>query len=1161
MAVILIVDDHVLNRHFLSALLGFGHHQLHQAADGDEGLEQVRRHRPDLIVTDIMMPRMNGYDFIRAVRDGAAGEWARQLPVIFYTSTYSTHEAKAMARECGVRWVLQKPSPPLAILRAVHQALALPLPSATPAVPAAPGKLGAPLLGGLEERLNSCLQDAERSSHQLSDPTRPGPDAGAGEQLASSLEELQSVSLRLTALIDMGMEMTRARDPAALLAQACKLARHLGVARYAVIGIVDDGGWRLRHVTTLGMEADQEQELACTIPESGILRRLLRERATERLHGSDCAPAKLGLPPGHPAVHSFLGVPVGSSERNYGWIYLANKLGTREFSEVDERTVATVATQLALAYENLLLYERIQDHVHQLQGDLIERQRIAGQLRESESRFRQIAEHIDEVFFLTDVVYDKLLYISPAYEQVWGQTCASVVDDPRAWMASIHPDDAPRIRALVAQRGLEGFEYQYRIVRPDGQVRHVRSRGFPIRDENGVVYRMAGLAADVTVQARMQERITSLSQLYAVLSGINSAIVRIHDRDELLQEACRVAVSQGAFHLAWAGVVDADTMEGRVVACQGAPQAYVDRISFSADPASPQAGRPASQAVREQRQVISDDIATDPAMAPLRDELLSHGLRSLAVLPLGVDQRSCAVIALFSTERGFFAQEGRLTLLDELAGDLSFGLQYIAREERLHYLAYYDVLTGLPNSMLFQDRLQQLIHTTPREACAAVISINLDRFAQVNDVYGRHVGDAVLKQLGAALQSGLPAPCSAARIGGDSFAVALGSLAAGERTAAWLETRLTRLLEQPLMVGRQEIRLAVRLGIAIYPGDGGNAEQLFKNAEVALNRARRSGERCVFYAPQMNESLSASLALETALRQALESGQFSMYYQPKVSLECGRVVGAEALIRWRHPERGLVPPAEFIPLAEQTGLIVPMGEWIIDSVCAQQAAWRAAGLETVPVAINLSALQFRKGSRLQQTISAALHKHGVAAAEITFELTESAVMEDPEQAAAHLRGLKQLGVKLSLDDFGTGHSSLAYLKRFPFDQVKVDRSFITDVTSSVEDAALVAAIIAMGHSLGLGVVAEGVETASQLAFLRRLRCDELQGYYFSPPLPAAGLGELLASGRRMEAPVEAAPEQAGLLVLDQDPARLAALRRQLADQGYQVAMAPLQPGV
>jgi diguanylate cyclase (GGDEF)-like protein/PAS domain S-box-containing protein len=1068
-----------------------------------------------------------------------------------------------------VRWVLQKPSPPLAILRAVHQALDLPPPIASgglPPVTAAPGKLGAPLLGGLEERLASCLQDAERSGHQLSDPARVGADDGAGQQLASSLEELQSVSLRLTALIDMGMEMTRARAPEALLAQACKLARNLAAARYAVIGIVDGGGWRLRHVTTLGMEPDQQQELARTLPDSGVLGRLLRERATERLHGSDCAPARLGLPPGHPAVHSFLGVPVGSSERNYGWIYLANKLGAREFSEVDERTVATVATQLALAYENLLLYERNQDHVHQLQGDLIERQRIAGQLRESESRFRQIAEHIDEVIFLTDVVYDKLLYISPAYEQVWGQSCAAVYEDPQAWMAALHPDDAPRILALVAQRERdgrrhEGFEYQYRILRPDGEVRHVRSRGFPIRDENGVVYRMAGLAADVTVQARMQERITRLSQLYAVLSGINSAIVRIHDRDELLQEACRVAVSQGAFHLAWAGVVDADTMEGRVVACQGEPQEYMERISFSADPASPQAGRPASQAVREQRQVISDDIATDPAMAPLREELLSHGLRSLAVLPLWVDQRSCAVIALFSTERGFFAQEGRLTLLDELAGDLSFGLQYIAREERLHYLAYYDALTGLPNSMLFQDRLQQLVNGTPRDGCAAVIAINLDRFAQVNDVYGRHAGDAVLKQLGAALQSGLPAPCSAARIGGDTFAVALGSLAAGERTAAWLETKLARLLEQPQMVGRHEIRLSVRLGIAIYPSDGGDAEQLFKNAEVALNRARRSDERCVFYAPQMNESLSASLALETALRQALETGQFSMYYQPKVSLERGEVVGAEALIRWRHPERGLVSPAEFIPLAEQTGLILPMGEWIIATVCAQQAAWRAAGLDPVPVAINLSALQFRKGSSLQQTISAALHQHGVAAADIAFELTESAVMEDPEQAAAHLRSLKQLGVKLSLDDFGTGHSSLAYLKRFPFDQVKVDRSFITDVTSSVEDAALVAAIIAMGHSLGLKVVAEGVETASQLAFLRRLRCDELQGYYFSPPLPAAGFGELLASGRRMEASAEAAPEQAGLLVLDQDPARLAALRRRLAEDGYQVTMAPLQSGV
>jgi EAL domain-containing protein (putative c-di-GMP-specific phosphodiesterase class I) len=300
----------------------------------------------------------------------------------------------------------------------------------------------------------------------------------------------------------------------------------------------------------------------------------------------------------------------------------------------------------------------------------------------------------------------------------------------------------------------------------------------------------------------------------------------------------------------------------------------------------------------------------------------------------------------------------------------------------------------------------------------------------------------------------------------------------------------------------------------VYPGDGSDAETLFKHAEAALKNARSSGQRYLYYAPRMNAALAARVALEHALQQALEEQQFEMYYQPRVSLFTGRVVSAEALIRWNHPDRGVISPVEFIPLSEETGLIRPIGAWVIDAVCAQQGQWRKAGIPTVPVAINLSAIQCAQSELLNQ-IATAMADNGLERHCIEFELTETAVMHNPEEAARNLNGLKALGVQLSLDDFGTGYSSLAQLKRFPFDFVKIDRSFIAGIDTNPEDEAIAAAIIAMAHSLGLKVVAEGVETEAQLAVLRTLRCDEMQGYLFSEALPAKQFEALVVSDRRL----------------------------------------------
>ena len=612
------------------------------------------------------------------------------------------------------------------------------------------------------------------------------------------------------------------------------------------------------------------------------------------------------------------------------------------------------------------------------------------------------------------------------------------------------------------------------------------------------------LAHDVTDRVQSQRKIARLNRVYALLSGINSAIVRIRDRDALFKEACRLATMEGGFITASIDMVEADGLHMH-------NDAHAGRV-LPSHHASLDGAWIAARAAHERQPVVCNDIAADPAMAPFRARLDSRGFRAIASFPLIVGPRVIAVLTLVSGTPDVFDTD-ELKILNELAGDLSFALLFFDREEQLSYLAYYDAMTGLPNRRLFQDRLSQLLRQGG-SAMVAVVLINLDRFSQLNDAMGRHSGDALLVQIGQRLGHGLPDGFNVARIGGDTFALTLSELVRGEDAAEILQRAVFGALDQPFKLDGQEVRISTRAGLALYPADGGDAETLFKHAEAALKNARNAGERTLYYAPRMNAALAARMALENALQSALEEQQFEMYYQPRVSLQTGGIVSAEALIRWNHPERGVVGPVDFIALAEETGLIRPIGAWVIDAVCAQQKAWRDAGAAAVPVAINLSAVQSVQ-VELLNTIAATMAAHGVERNMIEFELTETAVMNNPDDAARNLRGLKALGVQLSLDDFGTGYSSLAQLKRFPFDFVKIDRSFVSGVDSNAEDGAIAAAIIAMAHSMGLKVVAEGVETAAQLEVMRALLCDEMQGFLFSKALPAAQFHALVKSGKHL----------------------------------------------
>jgi diguanylate cyclase (GGDEF)-like protein/PAS domain S-box-containing protein len=438
-------------------------------------------------------------------------------------------------------------------------------------------------------------------------------------------------------------------------------------------------------------------------------------------------------------------------------------------------------------------------------------------------------------------------------------------------------------------------------------------------------------------------------------------------------------------------------------------------------------------------------------------------------------------------------------------------------EQRVHHVAQHDVLTGLPNRSLLQDRLGQAVAYATRSGHPVwVMLIDLDRFKYVNDSMGHKAGDVLLMTVAARLRSSLRDTDTVARLSGDEFVVIL-SQHEDQPLSGDIVQRVMDSVAQPVMLGPKEFFVTCSIGVAAYPSDGTAAESLIEHADIAMYRAKKLGRNNFqFYTPAMNEESLERVRIESALRNALERNEFVLHYQPQVDLKTGQIVGMEALIRWKHPELGMVPPVRFIGVAEDTGLIVPIGAWVMRTACAQNKAWQDAGLGHLRVAVNLSARQF-SATELLPGIEQVLADTGLEPSCLELELTESLFMSDVTPAVDLLHRMKSLGVKLSIDDFGTGYSSFSYLSRFPIDVLKIDRSFVNDITHDANDAAIVASIIALAHNLRLSVIAEGVETAEQLDYLRHQGCDEMQGYYFSRPLPAHEFEQLLRQRRGLAA--------------------------------------------
>ena len=628
--------------------------------------------------------------------------------------------------------------------------------------------------------------------------------------------------------------------------------------------------------------------------------------------------------------------------------------------------------------------------------------------------------------------------------------------------------------------------------------------------------RAQALASSMTDELRQSEAgERRLNRALRLLSDCNTTLIHAEEEYSLLAEICRLCVERGGYLMAWVGYAEEDHGV-RPIAQSGYESGYLDSVRITWDDSELGRG-PTGTAIRTGRTCVNQNVLTNPRMAPWREAAIQRGYQAGIALPLLGGARVLGALNLYAREAEAFSPE-EVRLLEELANDLAFGIvtlrtraEHEAAKEKMAFLAHFDPLTRLPNRLLLQDRFDRAVLTAREQKTGvAMLYLDVDNFKQINDSLGLGLGDRLLVAAVERLQQCIPPTDTISRLSGDEFVVLLGGIH-DTRDIANVADAIRDVFSDPLVVDGNVLYVSFSIGVSLFPGDGGDFEALLKCANIAVNDAKESGRNTYrFFTRDMNTGQLDRMRLAGGLLNALRQGQFVLHYQPQFDIRSGRIVGAEALIRWQHPEEGLIPPARFIPLAEQSGHIVEIGEWALNEACRQACAWQAGGAGPLVVAVNLSALQFKRGNVLE-VVSAALAASGLPPERLELELTESILLKDVETTIRTLHAFKTMGVKLSIDDFGTGYSSLSYLKRLAVDKLKVDQSFVRDMLTDADGASIVRAIIQLGHALQLRVIAEGVETGAQLAFLKDSGCDEAQGYLLGRPLPADALTRLIGS--------------------------------------------------
>ena len=801
-------------------------------------------------------------------------------------------------------------------------------------------------------------------------------------------------------------------------------------------------------------------------------------------------------------VHFYMGVLL--------LVFVAVLLGT--YPIMHETHVAS----LRMRYENSGLVARLSEANREAAAanrGMTEQLRQREQADEALRRSTLKLEALIDASPLGIIVYDvdaKIQRWNPAAERLFGWTEQEVLNQPNPIFPPAMSEEARAHRERILSGTLfENVETVRR--RKDGTLVNVNLSAAPLRDSAGVTIGRVAMFADISERRRVEQR-QNLQNAITVMLAEGDRVEEIIPR--LIQRLCE----------SWGWAAGARRVVGEDKLLRHGeywcpPVSAIETFMLQSAARVDSVGENAGLLRRvwtTGQPVWLGDLAQEPTFFR-GQQALEAGLHSAFAFPIMVGGEFFGVIELFGREVRRCDAE-MVAFAQNVGSQLG---QFIARkkaESNLTFLANHDALTSLPNRFMFNERLTQALARAHRQdKMVAVLFIDLDRFKVINDTLGHDAGDRLLIELAGQLRGCLRENDTIARQGGDEFVVLIEDIKDSSQVTGVAQKILETVAEAHVL-GGQEFHVTASIGISVYPDEGADLQTLLKNADIAMYRAKEQGKNNFqLYSAEMNQHTFERLALETSLRRAIERQEFLLHYQPKVDFRSGRVTGVEALVRWNHPELGMVSPVQFIPLAEETGLIGPIGDWVLRTACAEARRWVTNGASEISVAVNLSARQFSHED-LARNIQSVLRESGLEPRFLEIEITESTVMHDAKRAARVLQQLKDMGIRVAIDDFGTGYSSLGYLKRFPIDGVKIDRSFILDIPHDNDDVAITRAVIAMAHSLHLKVIAEGVETAAQFEFLHNHDCDEMQGLYFSAPVDAAALARLLSERSRRPGP-------------------------------------------
>ena len=725
--------------------------------------------------------------------------------------------------------------------------------------------------------------------------------------------------------------------------------------------------------------------------------------------------------------------------------------------------------------------------------------------KDTEHYFSLFMRHLPAAAFTKDP-QGRFTFANATFEELTGRTDGQLIGltsrdlYPPDYVGPIDANDRKVIESGQPYRVVEKVTFK-------GIDRFFLVTKFPIKDEADKITMIGGVAVDITDRILQENRLERLSRIREVLSSLTAAIIRLRTPEDLCRELCRIAIDVGHFGMAWAGLVQKEPQGIRPVASHGAVDGFLEIIAAGRDVVGLDLQIPETMAVGEQRQIVIDEIETSDTEPAWRRAALDRGFHSCAALPLISGDKVAGVGVLFSKEPHFFDAE-HIRLLSDLAADAALALERMEKQDLVEYLSFYDPLTGLANRTLVQERLQQFLHEATRNRhMLALMILDLERLHLVNESLGRGAGDKLLKLVAERLQS-QHAPEQVGRIGMNSFIAILPDIRDAIHAARLVEGGRKNPFSRPFDLDGNDIRVSAKCGVAVFPADGLDSETLIRNAEAALTQAKQTGDAAVYYTPTLNADIAQRLALETKLRRAIEEKQFVLYYQPKVNVTSGKIVGVEALIRWKEPESDIVPPSRFIPILEETGMILDVGKWALEEAVRVHRKWKSAGLNTGRIAVNVSALQLRQKDFVKIVEDATGPLEGDIG--IDIEITETMLMHDITHSLSVLGAIRKLGVMISIDDFGTGYSSLSYLARLPIDYLKIDRSFINKIVDRADDLEIASAIISMANSLNLKTIAEGVENQEQAELLKVLGCHQMQGYLISRPLPEEKVVELFS---------------------------------------------------